>query len=219
MKRFFYLIVIGTALFWSRGSWLPLLGTSLRVPDQLFPADCIVVLRGDDYFRLRKAAALQKAEMAPVIVTSVISAAGQPYDLVRKISGLENLSEEDLTRKMFQYFGGDPATILFTGKETTSTFEEAVAAREFLRKRGFHSLLLVTSTYHMRRALFIFERLFEGTGIRIYHSTAVNVLYHPEEWWKQERDVRRVFEEYVSIPFNYFYHFVFKKNSTSFDTV
>ena len=220
MKRFLiYVFVIGGLLFLGRGTWLPALGRNLRVPDQLFPADCIVALRGDDYFRLKKAVSLQKEGMAPLIVVSVVSSEAQPYDLFRKISGMENLSEEDLTRKMFDYFNADPATILFTGKETTSTFEEAVAARDFMKEKKLHSLLLVTSTYHMRRALYIFKRVFEGTEIRIYHATAVNLLYHPEQWWKQERDVRRVFEEYAAIPFNYFYHFVFKKTSTSFDTV
>ena len=219
MKRFFFFAILCAALFFSRNLWLPPVGNFLLVPDELSQADCIVALRGDEFFRLQKAVALQKKGLAPVIVVSVVPATGQPYDLFRKISGLENENEEGLTRKMFQYFGTDPAAVSFTGKEVTSTFEEAVATRDFLQKSGFHSLLLVTSTYHMRRALLIFDRVFKGTGIRIYHVTAANALYHPEHWWKQERDVRRVAEEYVSIPFNFIYHFVFKKVSTSFDTV
>ena len=63
----------------------------------------------------------------------------------------------------------------------------------------------------------LFNLVFKGTGIQIYHATAVNELYHPLQWWAKEKDARAVLIEYASMVHNLFYHFVFKKGRTSFD--
>ena len=47
----------------------------------------------------------------------------------------------------------------------SSTYDEAVALKSFAAAHGFHSILLVTSAYHSRRALKTFQQLLSGTDI------------------------------------------------------
>lgn len=218
-QRLLSLLIFGAVLFMTHQVWLPVFGTFLLVPDRVQEADCIVTLRGEEYFRVSKAAELYKEGRAPVIIVSVIPKESQPYDLTRLLSGFDQYNETEVTVKIFEYFGVKKEAVLFTGKETTSTYEEALATKEIMEAKGFRSMLLVTSTYHMRRALWTFHKVFRGTGIEIYPVTGKHVLYEPERWWTRERDVRRLFEEYLSTVFNWVYHFVLKKRSSSFDMV
>lgn len=218
-QRLISLLILGAVLFMTHPLWLPVFGTFLLVPDDIRKADCLVTLRGDEYFRIGKTAELYKQGLAPVVIVSIIPKESQPYDMTRLLSGLDQLNETEMTLKIFDYFGVKKEAVLFTGKETTSTYEEALAAKEVMEAKGFRSMLLVTSTYHMRRALWTFRKVFEGTDIAIYPVTGRHALYDPERWWTRERDVRRLFEEYLSAIFNWVYHFVLKKHSTSFDMV
>ena len=48
---------------------------------------------------------------------------------------------------------------------TYTTYEEAVAARRVIQERGFRSVLIVTSSYHSRRAHWTFERVLRDIGV------------------------------------------------------
>ena len=212
-------LVFAGALVLTHQAWLPVVGTCLLVPDQVHKADAILVLRGEEYFRMGKGAELYKEGLAPVIMLSIVPRASQPYDMIRLLTHYENVDEAELTLRILEYFGVKREAVILTGKETTSTYQEAAAARQVMQQKGFKSMLLVTSTYHMRRAQFLFQRVFAGTGIEIYPVTGKHVLYDPARWWTHERDVRRVAEEYVSFMFNMVYYFQLKKHATSFDSV
>lgn len=219
MKKIFSFLIIIALLVVTHGLWLPYVGTVLLVPDEVHAADAIFVLRGDEFFRMRKAAELQKQGLAPRIVTSTTPKGFQAYDMVQLLNGYDKLTEAEITLKMLAYFGVPKDKVLLTDGEVTSTYEEALAARALWQKKGFKSMLLVTSTYHMKRSLVIFRSLFSDTEVKIHPVTAKNELYRPAQWWTRERDVRRLIEEYGSIVFNWIYHFVLKKRSTAFDTI
>lgn len=204
--------------------WIPWPGKLLTVENQIRKADCIVVLRGDTYHRTQQAVELYRAGYAPKIVLSPLSEKETEFweyqNLRYRILGLEEITTTEYAKRAFQYFGMENLENLeFTPYEITSTFDEALATREWMRQKGYRSMLLVASAYHMRRTLILFGLVFRGTGIQIYPVTAPNPLYHPERWWLRERDVKSVLEEYVSLVFNLLYHFVFKKHVTPFDTV
>ncbi len=202
--------------------WLPLPGKFLQVPDQLKPADIIVVLRGyPSFYRVQKGADLFKRRYGETILLSPVPQRETEfqdyYQFEFRLAGAEVLDSTEMARRSFIYFGIAPEALQFTGGEATSTFEEAEATLEWMKAAGRDSMILVTSTYHMRRAYVIFRLVFRGSGIEIYPVTARNPIYHPEAWWRYERDVKRVLEEYVSLAFNLLYHFVFGQRRTAFD--
>jgi hypothetical protein len=213
------LVLITAGAVLSARYWLPLPGTFLQVPDRIEKADCLVPLRGDDFFRFQKTVDLFSEGYSPNIVLSVTPEVSKKYDLGYRVAGLDKIPGKDLTFKYFEYFGKNPERIFITEFEVTSTFSEAVATRKLMEKNGFKSLILVTSEYHMRRALWIFRWVFQGTGIEIYNATADSELFDPSVWWRKERDVRRVAEEYGSFVLNFIFYIVLGKQSTGFDTV
>lgn len=215
----FVLILLVAGAFLSAPYWLPWPGTFLQVPDRLEKADCLVPLRGDDFFRFQKTVDLLSEGYSENIVVSVTPGISKKYDLAYRVSGLDKASAKDLTLRFFDYFGKNAERIFFTEFEVTSTFSEAVATKELMRKNGFKSLILVTSEYHMRRAFWIFKWVFQGTGVEIYNVTADSELFDPSKWWQKERDVRRVAEEYASFAVNFIFHVILGKGSTGFDTV
>jgi len=214
----FILVVIGATY----RLWLPLPATCLLMKDNIRKADCIVLLRGDAYFRFKKAVELYDEGYSKRIVISILPEREEElreyYHFKNRVLGLKDIPPKEFTLKAFRYFGKNPKGILFTDKTVTSTYDEAVATRDYMLKEKLRSLILVTSTYHTRRALMIFRMVFRGTGIKIYNCTARNEAYRPDSWWRSEKDVKAVSLEYMSIPYNFFYHFLLGKKRTRFDS-
>ena len=215
----FFLIMI---LVISLSLWLSLPGKFLTVKDNIQNADCILPLGGDYYFRFKKAVQLYNNGYAKNIVFSVLPQRkeGPPEfeNFVLNIFGKDEITQRDFALMVFKYFGKDSNNIYFTDFEVTSTYEEALATRDFMLEKGFGSLILVTSTYHMRRAMMIFKSIFKGTNIKIYNCTADNEIYSPSQWWLKERDIKAIVNEYLSIMQNFIYHSVLKKKRTTFDS-
>jgi len=51
-----------------------------------------------------------------------------------------------------------PATAIITEGASTVTYENAENVREICRRRGFNRPILVTAAYHLKRALWSFEK-------------------------------------------------------------
>lgn len=215
---FFLLLII---LIISYKLWLPLPATFLLVRDNLQKADCIVPLRGDTYLRFKKAVELYNKGYAKNIVVSYLpkreNDLEEYYNFCYLIIGMKVLSSQEYVLSVFKYLGMGLENLCFTDSPATSTYEEAVAIREIMLKKGFRSMILVTSPYHTRRALTIFKLVFRNTDIKIYNYTARNEFYNPDHWWVRERDVRILISEYISMVHNFIYHFMLKKGNTSFD--
>lgn len=80
----------------------------------------------------------------------------------------------------------------------TGTYHEAEVIRDYARQHGLHSILIVTSAYHSRRALWVFSRVFRDTGIRI---GLINVRPGvesppPATWWLSMQGWKLVPSEY-----------------------
>lgn len=224
MKRFLKWLILGLGILAAAGLtfrlWLPLPAKLLLVPDHLQKADCIVVLRGDDYVRFKKAVALYNQGYAKRIVVSLtpthIEFPLDYEDFVRKVYGKQGVTEEGFMLKAFEYFGKSPEGIEFTRSVVTSTYEEAFATYRYMQRQGYRSCILVTSTYHMRRAFLIFKRITQGSAIEVFPVTAANAFYNPSQWWRKEREVRRVGEEYLSLMFNFVFDFILRQRPEGF---
>ncbi len=169
-------------LQWTRGSfytlllafgWLYLCSTSFfanylsgtlergfvpRAMSAIAPADAIVLLggamRGDTHMgtladlnhhadRLVYAVALFKAGKAPVIVLT-----GGGVDGAR--------TEAEQMRELLEVMGV-PAERILLERDSRNTHDNAVYAAQLLQAEGIKRVLLVTSAYHMRRSLALFE--------------------------------------------------------------
>jgi uncharacterized SAM-binding protein YcdF (DUF218 family) len=78
-----------------------------------------------------------------------------------------------------------------------STSDEAREADACLKPLGVHSVLLVTSDFHCRRALSIFRRQFPGLNV------SVAAVYDPTEfgfpWWKHREWAKNTLYEWMRL--------------------
>jgi uncharacterized SAM-binding protein YcdF (DUF218 family) len=86
-------------------------------------------------------------------------------------------------------------------RQTASTYEEAVALREYAGARGLGSLLVVTSAYHSRRARWTFGRVFGGGAVRVNLAAVPPGAQTPPRacWWLSGAGWRSVALEYPKL--------------------
>jgi uncharacterized SAM-binding protein YcdF (DUF218 family) len=158
-------------IYLARHPLLGLAGGFWIVNDKPAASDAIVIL-GDDNFegdRATRAAELYKAGMAPRIVAS-----GR---YLRPYATIAELEQHDLTDR------GVPAgAIVRLEHHGENTKDEAAVIAQLISARGWKRILLVTSSYHTRRARYICERTFPA-GTILLTVAAPDSDYDPHSWW------------------------------------
>ena len=89
------------------------------------------------------------------------------------------------------------------GKLTSpGTHGEALAALAFAREHKVRAAVIVTSPYHTRRALAVFRKVFDGTGVQLGIEPAFAASRaQPERWWWQPDDRAYVPYEWIAIAY------------------
>src|SRR6266545_679994 len=127
-------------------------------------ADVILVLSdASTYFeRTHRAAELWRDRRAPrVLLTNDNTLSGWSETERRNPFFFERATQE------LQRSGVRREEIEVLPEAVRSTYDEAVVMRSYAIQHGLRSVLIVTSAYHSRRALWIFNTVFRGTGIQI----------------------------------------------------
>lgn len=183
-------------LAWSLAAW----GAArwLIVRDELESADAIVVLAGSSTYveRTRRAAELFREGRAPrVVLTNDGQRGGWDASAERNPLFVERAAAE------LRRAGVAPESIETAGAEVSSTFDEAVRLREHAAGRGYRSLLVVTSAYQSRRALWTLRRVFEGSGVTLGVAVAEPGEQSPRAalWWLSPLGWKLVAGEYVKL--------------------
>ena len=194
--RIIFRVLIGWALIWPLVAWA---GARLLITESpIEKADAIVVLGGSANYKERARAAaklLQEGRSPRVLVTNdnmrgPWSSAQQrnPFFYERALEEIKNA-------------GVSTTSVELLPQPVASTHEEAELVRQYAEEHQLHSVLIVTSAYHSRRALWVFSRVFRDTGIRI---GLINVRPgdespRPATWWLSLRGWRLVPTEYVKL--------------------
>ncbi|MHB0857629.1 MAG: YdcF family protein [Anaerolineae bacterium] len=166
--------------------WLPAIARVLIVDQAPTPADAILVLGGGDGSRQDRAIALYAQGYAPVVISS-----GERPMLPGVWQSYARLAADYMVER------GVPREAIALFEDTTSTREEALAARTWAQEQGYTSLLVVTDAYHTRRSALTMRRAFRETSVRITVVAAQAPWFDAGSWWAAERPLLAVFEEYV----------------------
>ena len=75
-----------------------------------------------------------------------------------------------------------------------NTRAEAEALRGLVAQRHWHSILLVTSNYHARRARYIFRRVFPP-DVAVTVSSAADSEFEPDSWWTYRQGEKVFYNE------------------------
>jgi len=183
----------GIAAYVGRNALLSAIGGFLIVQDEMHQADAIVVLSGSLPDRILEAVDLYQAHLAPRII------------LTREepLPGLETLRGRGVTLpehheqniSIAEQLGVPAAAIAVMPTATTSTFAETKALVGYLKEQGVHSILVVTSKAHTRRARLTFRAL-AGPDLRIAVRPSRYDPFSAEQWWHERGLVRRTVIEY-----------------------
>ncbi len=185
-RRYFFLsvAVLMAVLIIQWQAVLSFLGSGLVDSEAPQPSDLILVLGGDFWGpRVVKAAELGRAGYAPLVLISSPPYWGRPEGLL----AVDFLVKRGYPRGMFDIF---PHT-------APSTIAEATVLAGELSRRQAKRVLLVTSSYHSRRAAIVF-RLF-CPGIHFISVPATDLNYDLRGWWKSRAARQIFFSEWVKI--------------------
>jgi len=158
--------------------WLAALGGYLVRAGKPVPADVIVVLAGDFLGnRITLGGDLVRRGFAAQALISGPSGAYGQY-------------ESDLAIRFAESKGYPASFFIPLPNDTHSTVEEARVVVSALRERHAHTVDLVTSNYHTRRAGSIYRN--QAPDLAIHVVAAPDPSFSPDGWWKN-RDGRKLF--------------------------
>ncbi len=177
--RIYGLSVFVIAVWWML-AWLA--ARALIVEAELPRADVLVVLAGSGAYmeRTREAAKLFKEGRAPkIILTNDNMKSGWEIAEQRNPLFVERAAAQ------LERAGVPVQSIEVLRSTVASTHDEAVLLREYAEAHALHSMLVVTSAYHSRRALWVLRRVFEGSGITIGLKAVApgEQTPAPSSWW------------------------------------
>ena len=161
----------GHAVLRRAGQWLV-------VTTPIHRADVIVAL-GGDRARQEKAYELYQRGLAPFVLFTGADARDRDYGCL----------------------GIPPEAAMAVPAPVFTTNGESDVVREVVEKNRFHSVLIVTSPYHSRRALAAFRKEFRGRPVEVMLDVcdAPAFLAHP--WWTSHMGVKTILTEYFGLAY------------------
>ncbi len=170
----------------------------LIVKRDMQSADAIIVLSGSSTYieRASRAAELYRAGRAPAVVLTndgVISGWDHRED--------RNPYYYELSAQRMQQQGVPGDRISVAPGLAAGTYDESLLVRDFAVAHGWKRLLIVSSSYHSRRALWSMRRACEGSGIEIGIDTAPTGWQTPSPWlwWSKRWGWKLVGGEYLKM--------------------
>lgn len=139
-------------------------------------SDAIIVISGDeDLARFREGLRLHRGGWAPKLIFSgaARSADSSNAEVMRRMAVAE----------------GVPADAILTDHIGEDTYGNAVNTRRLMVEDGLRSAILVTSPYHLNRAVTTFRGVYRDTGIRVIGRSAPDGDWRKVSWWR-ESDTR-----------------------------
>jgi len=170
------------------------MGKALIVNDHLERADMLFVLNGDVNTRPVQTVDLYRQGLAPVV-----GIAQAEKHTTEEIGLLPNETDVAIQEMVKLGIPQDSIVVLPSEEPVTSTYDEAVALRQYVENNAIHSIIIVTSEFHTRRAKWICEKELKGLDVTIMMAATPNEDFNSSNWWKSENGLITVNNEYVKL--------------------
>jgi uncharacterized SAM-binding protein YcdF (DUF218 family) len=177
----------------------------LVVSEPLASADALVVMAGAPVYtdRIQHAAALFRSGRAlRVLLTDDGLKRAWSRELQRNPSSMEQglaaLERGGVPRDRVEVLPGI----------VHGTIDEARAVKRYVSATGVRSLVVVTSPYHSRRALWALKHELRGEGVIVGSDPTpmTPTSPRPADWWIRRSGWRTVGEEFVKLPYYWVVH-------------
>ncbi|MBL4706786.1 MAG: YdcF family protein [Flavobacteriales bacterium] len=171
---------------------LGMFGGFLIYEDELQKVEVAFILGGNSRIRAERAAEVYKDGFSDRFVCT-----GSHYNDAAKYFNIPN-TEATLTKGFLEKMDV-PTDQIEAMKAGTSTREEAVFILEKCHEEGWKKILIISDRFHTRRIHQVFDTKFANEGIEVLITGVANDKYSEEEFWKKERGVVMVIEEYIKM--------------------
>jgi uncharacterized SAM-binding protein YcdF (DUF218 family) len=166
-------VVVGGVLL---GRGMSRAGVLLIVSRPIHDPQAIIVLASHEWERLPEAARAARGNDAILLLTLPVTIEQHNcFECGKRIQWLSRLGVPETRVKVLRH-------------RVTNTYDEAVAAREYVLAQRFRRLLIVTSPYHTRRSLATFDSVFGGSATEIGIVAARDSPANPARWWSTAYD-------------------------------
>ncbi len=188
--QYVVIVLFFVLLYLNRSFLLSQAGAFLDVSEPPRKADYVMVLGGGESTRPFVAAALVKAGYAPkVILTTPRLNALAEDGLVPK--------EEEIARQVLLARGVDADDIVLPKyKRVRSTADEARLLNDFMEKHPQARFIVVTNTFHTRRARWIFQTILHDKVSRVQFVSAPTDGFGASDWWHTSKGTVTYLTEY-----------------------
>ena len=160
-------------------------------------SDLIVCMGGGNIERGLSTADAYNEGLAPAIYISK-EKLPDGYEMLEE-KGIEYPEEGDLLERLLIDLGVPGSVIIRNNLEVDNSWDEARLIREEAEKRGFKSIIIITSPTHSRRSWLTFRKVFKGTDVRVLSLPSKYSGFSPEGWWKDRGYLRDVLIEYEKL--------------------
>lgn len=199
MTRVLSFLAAGLLLWWGLAWGAARL---LIVPAELPHADALIVLSGSSTYveRTRWAAQLWSIGRATEIVLTNDGQRGGWSSAEQRNPFFVERAQAELEQA-----GVPRASIVVLPETVASTHDEALLVRRYVESRQLRSILLVTSPYHSRRALWTTQTVFAGSGVKIGVDAPPpgQQTPPPATWWLHGSGWKGVAGEYAKLGYYY----------------
>ncbi|MBI4723565.1 MAG: YdcF family protein [Rhodomicrobium sp.] len=148
-------------------------------PGMLRPADAIVALTGDEDRIAEAVRLLSQGKGGRLLISGVNKSTRTPE--------IMHLTTHRRNAFLFR-------CCIDIDKRSLNTEDNAAETNAWAQKRGFHSLIVVTSTYHMPRALIELRQSMPGMDLIAYPVKAPRL---ETQWWRDPRTSWVLCKEYL----------------------
>lgn len=194
-KRLVLILVLAAPvlLYAARGHVLPPLARFLDVSEAPRRADYVMVLGGGYDTRPFVAAALVKAGLARRVLLPTFK---QPPDPQDDLTSAEHV----ITQRVLVARGVPDDAIVLLPDVCASTFDEAQVLAKFLDTEPQSSVAVVTTSYHTRRARWIFQKKIAAEQFaRVQFVAAPTEGFDETNWWRFEQGFGTYVNEYFKL--------------------
>ena len=180
---------------------LSTLAASSLIVSEPVAADAVVVMAGGaaDYSeRLHHSVALVRSGQGTRIL---LTNDGQRGSWSRELQ--RNPTSVERAATVLERAGVPRDKIAILPGIVRGTIDEARAVKLYARSHGLRSLVIVTSPYHSRRALWTIRHELRGEGVVVGSDPVpmTPTAPRPADWWIRRSGWRTVAAEFVKLPF------------------
>lgn len=166
--------------------FLKRIGNYLTFKNNITISDVIVVLGGGSVQRIHTGVKLYKKTQAKKLL------------IFRNIEKKKFNTGNTTTTQEAIYLGVKVKDIIHNNVPH-NTEEEAKTLYKIMVSLNFHSAIIVSDGYHMRRASILFKHFVRNSNFHLnFYPTSINQFNH-NNWWHKQEDTENLILEYLAL--------------------